>query len=127
MEIVVSLVIIGVLSALAILNYGPVKEKSLNRQAQANLRLIMAAEKIYKMRMNSYYPYGGGTDSSLNNINSYLKLPVSDPNWNYQVSSTTVPASSCVQAARNDPSNPANNQIWSFRDTQAAAVSGPCP
>jgi prepilin-type N-terminal cleavage/methylation domain-containing protein len=72
-EILVVLVIIGTLAALAWPNYMAIKEKSLNREAKANLALIRAAEKIYRMEQGFYYPHDGPT-SIISDINSFLKL-----------------------------------------------------
>jgi prepilin-type N-terminal cleavage/methylation domain-containing protein len=73
-EILVVLVIIGTLAALAWPNYMAIKEKSLNREAKANLALIRAAEKIYRMEQGFYYPYSGPPASIISDINSFLKL-----------------------------------------------------
>lgn len=72
-EILVVLVIIGTLAALAWPNYMSIKEKGLNREAKANLALIRAAEKIYRMEQGFYYPYSSST-SVISDINSFLKL-----------------------------------------------------
>ncbi|MDD5136681.1 MAG: prepilin-type N-terminal cleavage/methylation domain-containing protein [Candidatus Omnitrophica bacterium] len=87
-EILVVIIIIGVLVALALPNYGPMKEHSVGKEAQASLKLIAAAEKIYRMEMGFYYPYGGPSNDTTA-INQFLRLSLYDTNWFYNVSATT--------------------------------------
>jgi len=85
-------VIIGILVALALPNYNAIKEKSLNREAKANLALIRAAEKIYRMEQGFYYPHLA-TTSVISDINSDLKLslPVTPVSWTVNLNSTAAP------------------------------------
>ncbi|MCX5699028.1 MAG: prepilin-type N-terminal cleavage/methylation domain-containing protein [Candidatus Omnitrophica bacterium] len=94
-EILVVVVIIGILVALGLPNYGMIKEKSLNREAKATLALIRAAEKIYRMEQGYYYPAPAGPQSDVARINEFLKLslPVlvapAVPLWSISVNSTS--------------------------------------
>jgi len=92
-EILVVLVIIGTLAALAWPNYMAIKEKTLNREARANLALIRAAEKIYRMEQGYYYPHAAAT-SVVSDINSFLKLSLPESatvSWSIEVDSTGAP------------------------------------
>lgn len=91
-ELLVVIVIIGILVALALPNYGVIKEKSLDREAKASLALIQAAEKIYKLEQGWYYPRPAGAQNVAATINSYLKLSLPEntvppPLWSINVSS----------------------------------------
>jgi len=100
-EILVVLVIIGTLAALAWPNYLSIKEKTLNREAKANLALIRAAEKIYRIEQGFYYPYSA-TTSTVSDINSFLKLSLPESasaNWSINLDSTTS-GSEFAQATR---------------------------
>ena len=73
-EVLVVLIIVAILAALALPNFGAVKEKSLDREAKASLALIQAAEKIYKMETAVYYSSSGANTADRHtNINTYLK------------------------------------------------------
>ena len=86
-ELIVVVVVIAILAALALPNFGAFKEKSLDKEAKASLALIQAAEKIYKMETNDYFPNDGSSESDIDTINTYLKLslPTSNANWSYSV------------------------------------------
>ena len=56
LEILITVIIIGILSAIAIPNYTKSRERSLDKEAQIVLNLIHAAEKMHYMRSTSYYP-----------------------------------------------------------------------
>jgi len=91
-ELLAVIVIIGILVALALPNYNAIKEKSLNREAKANLALIRAAEKIYRMEQGFYYPHLA-TTNVISDINSDLKLslPVTPVSWTVNLNSTAAP------------------------------------
>ncbi|MDD5465460.1 MAG: prepilin-type N-terminal cleavage/methylation domain-containing protein [Candidatus Omnitrophica bacterium] len=90
-EILVVLVIIGILAAIAWPNYSTMKEKTLDREAKANLALMRAADRIYRMEIGYYYPYSGSVNT-VSTINTDLRLSLPDtasPDWSYSIGSPT--------------------------------------
>ena len=79
LEILVVVVIIGILATLAVPNFNRMRERALDREAEANLRLIEAAEKIYLME---YIQYWACNDTTEVNNNLRLNIPIGR-NWNY--------------------------------------------
>lgn len=76
----------------------------MDKEAKANLALIQAAEKIYKMELGSYYP-SSGNSTVIADINTFLRvdLPTGGLSWNYradtdsrQVTASRLPSSSRV-------------------------------
>lgn len=94
LELIVVLIVIGVLGTLAVSQFQGRKETTLDREAIINLKLIQAAERIYSMEMDSYYP-PAGSDSNTSTINGNLKLLLRGDNWAYAVWS-----SGCARATR---------------------------
>ena len=90
-EIVVVIVIVGLLAALALPQFTTVKERTLDKEAKANLLSIQEAEATYKMEKNSYYP-SGATTSVISDINTNLKLglPLNQAHWTYSLNNTVV-------------------------------------
>jgi type II secretory pathway pseudopilin PulG len=88
------LVIVGVLTTLAVTQYGSVRERTLSREAIANLKLIAAAERIYNMEQGFFYPItaagGPASEDSWTIINNNLRLYINERNWDYAVSTLTV-------------------------------------
>ncbi len=117
LELLIVVIIIGILTSLAIANYGKTKEYALDKEAISNLKLIQVAEKSYYMDSvpNTYYASPVITD-----INSNLKLSLpssSQRSWNYQVSST-----GCAGATRyNGP----NTRSWYLTIDDAAGDPDP--
>jgi len=129
-EILVVLVIIGTLAALAWPNYMAIKEKTLNREAKANLALIRAAEKIYRMEQGFYYPRLDTTDV-ISDINSFLKLSLPESasvSWSISIDSTGAPET--AEAQRVGGSG-ADGRIWSISfpgETEPSCSGGSyCP
>lgn len=91
-EIIIVVIIIAILAALALPGFDVTKERTLDKEAKANLLLIQAAEKIYKMEHDTFYPSGETATSVIDDINSYLKLslPANQVNWTYSLDNTVV-------------------------------------
>lgn len=87
-EVLVVIIIIGILVALALPGFGVTKERTLDKEAKASLRLIQAAQKIYRMEMGFYFPSAtSSSDVNLINTNLKVRLPVPPKTlfWNYMV------------------------------------------
>ena len=87
-ELMIVIVIIGILATLSIVQFTGPKEQSLEKEARANLKLIAAAQKIYRMETGLYAEALNEKD-----INALLRLmlPSNDTtkNWEYKVTSSS--------------------------------------
>jgi prepilin-type N-terminal cleavage/methylation domain-containing protein len=120
-ELLIVIIVIGILATLGFVNYGPFKERTLDREAIANLRLIMAAEKIYRMEYNEYFSSG---DNAAINQNFRLMLPTgASKAWDY---STDAPDADhcCAEATRTGGSD---IRSWNFDEAMDDPVEGACP
>ena len=135
-EIVVVIIIIGIMATIAITHYGSAGEQTYDRMAQADLKLIRAAERVYRMENVVYYittpPWPAGSLNSTQNINWSLKLalPIGNTSkWNYHTQAVGV--NCCAQATRNVP----GGRTWRIRiggltdeeEPPEAAASRTCP
>lgn len=128
-ELVITVMLIGILGALGFVQYGNYREDALGKEARANLRLIVAAQRIYKIKTSAYFPVAGGTETNIATINDNLKVMLSasagpDRTWDYLVDSSG--GATCGQATR--ASGPA--KTWSFRNNDADGdpdENGTCP
>jgi prepilin-type N-terminal cleavage/methylation domain-containing protein len=92
-EVLSALIIVSILAALALPQFAATRERSLSKEAKANLKLIDAAEKIYRMEEGFYYPYSGSMNSTIESergfIYSDLKLAITNTtvrgNWEYVI------------------------------------------
>ncbi len=125
LEMVIVIIIIGVLATLGFSQFGPVKESALDSEAKANLKLVMAGERIYRMETGNYYVSVAPHD---NNINTTLKLylpTAANRNWNYttQANNAATPPTCCAQAQRNG----GDNRNWRLRNTETEPLQdGTC-
>lgn len=85
LELLITIIIVGILVSFAIPNYYKAREHALGRAAIANLKLMDAAEEIYRLEIGTYYPSDGSKQGDLTEINKYLKLSISDDNWYYNI------------------------------------------
>ena len=107
LEILAVIIIIGVLATLGLPRFGPMRERALDKEAKANLKLIQAAEKIYRMEISVFWPNDGttvGVEEPLDRgLNTNLKLDLSDSDWTYQASSNLGSSPLDARATRNNP------------------------
>ena len=82
-ELMVALIIIGVLVSLAIPGFSRTKERAFDKEAQIELNLIAAGEKMYRAKIGSYYPSSGTVDKS--DIEDNLQLDLSSSSWEYNI------------------------------------------
>lgn len=83
LEVIVVIIIISVLATLAIPNFNKVRERTLDQEAAANLKLISAAEKIYRLEISVYVAC-----ATTSVVNSTLRLAIpsgTTRNWDYKV------------------------------------------
>lgn len=102
LEILVVIIIIGILAAIALPNFGKAKEHALGREAIANLKLIAAAERIYRMETGVYYPSPAATESDVGDINDNLELSLTEANWDYEIETTGDPVATFTATAYRD-------------------------
>ncbi|MFA5144986.1 MAG: prepilin-type N-terminal cleavage/methylation domain-containing protein [Candidatus Omnitrophota bacterium] len=131
MEILVVIIIVAILATLAINQYRSYKEHELDKEAQATLRLIMGAEKIYRMEIGGYYASGPTQPTAISNINTNLRLSIStatNRNWDYITTAdnaSPIPVS-CTQATRNEDETDA--RTYRIRNTEDDPVANSiCP
>ncbi|MDD4909986.1 MAG: prepilin-type N-terminal cleavage/methylation domain-containing protein [Candidatus Omnitrophica bacterium] len=107
LEIMIVVVIIGILATLGV-NYRPIVESALNREAVVNLKLIAAGERVYRLERGEYY---GSTQTSFLNTNLRLYLPMG-PNvkWSYAVEITGPGAAFTAKATRVNAG--ADGRVW---------------
>ncbi|MFA5090470.1 MAG: prepilin-type N-terminal cleavage/methylation domain-containing protein [Candidatus Omnitrophota bacterium] len=84
LEIIVVVVILGILGGVTFFYYTPAKEHAIGKEARTNLRLILAAEKIYRLETGNYYP-PTGNESNATAINANLRLDVKTDKWGYAI------------------------------------------
>jgi prepilin-type N-terminal cleavage/methylation domain-containing protein len=79
-ELIITVVIIGILASVSIVKYGPVSEKARSAEAYSVLARIASAENVYRLEYNVY-------TSTMNNLD--IDAPVSN-NFTYEVTSTNL-------------------------------------
>ena len=85
-EILIVIIIIAILIALFLPHFSAMRERALDKEAQTNLRLIQAAERIYRLETGHFFPYEQeGEEYDTYDINSNLNLSLSPRNWDYSI------------------------------------------
>lgn len=123
-EMLVVIIIVGVLATLAVQHYQGFRFRALDKEAQANLRLILAAERIARMESNNNQ-YVLPSPNDISGINSALKLTIGTANafWNYSITVGAGGTTFCAQASR-ATATPAKN--WRIR-SPTTAIPDPQP
>ena len=127
MELIVVIIIIGVLATIAIPSYTNIRESQYAKDAVASLKLIMAAEKIYRMEIGKYFE-----SADITAINRNLKLSLATGGqklWDYKAvpDNDSTPQTCCVQATRTT-SVAGTTPTLRLRNTDTTEpASGTCP
>ena len=132
LEILITVIIIGILSAIAIPNYTKSRERSLDKEAQIVLNLIHAAEKMHYMRSTSYYPNVASTSVDVSGINSNLRLNLYSANWDFGINTNSITAATATAKRKNASSSWDREWQLAASDFVATAAcsssaSGACP
>jgi len=136
LELMVAIMVVAVLVALSVPKFAAMKERGLNKEAKANLKLIQAAEKIYQMEVGVFWP-DDSTTANISSLNANLRVDLSAANWDYSVVDNTSGAGPLdAQAGRDSGSVPAHWQRRYYIDestdqacccAQGAAPDSACP
>lgn len=87
-ELIIVVIIIGILVTIGMISYIKTQERAFDNDARASVKLIQAAERVYRLENGFYYPNGGSTSSHIDiNNNLRLTLPTSSLKWTYTVNS----------------------------------------
>lgn len=113
LELLIVIVILGILGTVSIAQYLAARERALDREAEANLRLILAAERTYRMEDSNNQYIQVDTTAAVNSTLKLLLPQGANRAWDYFVHVRTVTLTNddfCAQATRND----AGARPWSI-------------
>ncbi|MDO8749141.1 MAG: prepilin-type N-terminal cleavage/methylation domain-containing protein [Candidatus Omnitrophota bacterium] len=122
-EVMVVLIIVGVLTSLAIPGFFRTKERAFDKEAQIELNLIVAGEKMYRAKISFYYPFSGTVVRS--DIENNLQLDLSSSAWEYTI--TDIGSGGVnfnAVAARNGPAS--WSRQWSIDASGVLSCASTC-
>ena len=142
-ELLIVIIIIGILASLALPGFGRTKEHVLGKEAQANLKLIAAAEKIYRMESEDQAYVDcqcacSGSDSGCCNYeppqtssdtpgcNYKLTLSLNPNNWTYSVTGDATGFTAYAQRV-SGPYSSCKYTIDNTTDEPTPDVPADCP
>lgn len=88
LELIITIIVIGILASIAIPKYAKTKEKQFDNEAIGILNLVRIAERNYRIiHGQGWWPSGTYTTSNLEHINGNLSLAlIESPNWTLFIS-----------------------------------------
>jgi prepilin-type N-terminal cleavage/methylation domain-containing protein len=85
-ELLIVVVIVTLLAILTFPIFRKTIEKSREKLAITNLKMILAGENLYKVSYDHYFPKGAGeTLDSIEDINQYLGLDIEKKFFDYKI------------------------------------------
>ncbi len=99
-ELVITLVIVGILATISFAFYGSASERMRGGEARTNLELIFSAERIVLVQTGGYLVCD---DAGANDCNDVLNLDLRGNNWLYSVDNVAAgpPPTFMAHALRN--------------------------
>lgn len=123
-ELLMIIGIIAVLAGIFVPNFNKAKEKALTKEAIANLRLIAAAEKVYRMEKATYY----GPQNDYGEISDNLKLYfINEENWDYNITSADANAFAARAKRQSGYYSNCIFEVTQSTDVQQISGAGTCP
>ena len=104
LEVLVTVAIIGILLAMLLPRYTGNVEHARANEAFGNLKLILAGQRVYRLKTGYFLPRTGTAD--VNTINQSLRLKLEQKNFNYTVAA-------------------ADNSTFTARATRSAGAPAP--
>ncbi|MFZ5801173.1 MAG: prepilin-type N-terminal cleavage/methylation domain-containing protein [Candidatus Omnitrophota bacterium] len=123
-EVIVVVIIVSILVSLSVPLYNRTLERSRDYEAKSNLKLIQAAEEIYRTKNGFYYPNSPG-ETDINAINLALGLNLNERYWDYIVESGVNVFS--AGATRLPPTGGFNRGYSIDNASSEPLCSGNCP
>ena len=99
-EMMIVVILMGILVSLATPSYVNTKEKALDKEAIASLRLIRAANKQYYAQRTRFYPETAVSVTNRNAINGNLSIDLRDSFWSYNITGNAVGGNFTARALR---------------------------
>jgi prepilin-type N-terminal cleavage/methylation domain-containing protein len=95
-ELLIVVVMVGIVASLALPNYSRMKEATYDKEAIASLKLVAAAEKVYRLERGYF---SEATSTQAVNENLKLSLPTgNDKKWDYTITgASTISFTSTAQ------------------------------
>jgi len=115
-EIIITITILGILSAIAISTYSSMMQQAYGNNAQNNLKAIAFAQKVYFLNHGVYYL---GDQSLLPQIDAALGLNITDNNYDYHCwtpdgAYTYTEPYQCEARSKNISYTPGSADFWSL-------------
>ena len=124
LELVVVVMILGVLATISFVHYTAYQERALDNEAQSNLALIIAAERVFRMESPLDVYYVSAVENDLNtNLRLFLSTAANRP-WAYLATqSAAANPVCCAQATRRGGPMA---RSWRLCTNGIQAVAGAC-
>ena len=114
LEVLVTVAIIGILLAMLLPKYTGNVEHARANEAFGNLKLILAGQRVYRLKTGYFLPASGTADVVA--INQFLRLKLDQKNFNYTVDASNNSTFTARATRRPGAPAPYNNDAYAVRE-----------
>ena len=126
MEIMIVVIIMGIMAAFAIPNYGKSVAQTYLQDAIIQLSAIRTANQVYFARTSSYWPNSGETHG-VDEINTALSLNLIENGLKYNCAAGAPATYSCTATRLGTSTFTVTITQAALSDTNPACTAGSCP
>ena len=120
LEVLVTVAIIGVLLAMLLPKYTGNVEHARANEAFGNLQLILAGQRVYRLKTGYFFPASGTAD--VTTVNQFLRLKLEEKNFNYTVDTANGSTFTARAARRSGAPAPYNDDAYTVDQTGTIAA-----
>ena len=129
LELLVTLAIVGILLAMLLPRYTGNVEHARANEAYGNLKLILAGQRVYRLKTGYYLPNAAwaaaqGRNANVDEINQFLRLKIEEKNFVYDAGPSTASTFTATATRRADAPAPYNDDAYQVDENGLITAQG---
>lgn len=122
LEVLVTVAIIGILLAMLLPKYTGNVEHARANEAFGNLKLILAGQRVYRLKTGYFLPASGTADATT--INQFLRLKLQEKNFTYTAGPSDSGTFEARATRKPEAPSPYDDDVYMVSEDGAISAQG---